>query len=363
MKHKSLFYQGAVLTVFILSCLINTAQANDQKVIIKVGTLAQKDVSAMRYIGESFFPEITKVTNEQVAFDVYWGGVMGDEEDYVGKMRTGQLQGAAVTASGGIANAVCPDLSVLGLPFLFNAWAFDEVDYVVGKTRPYLLKEAEKRGFKILVISDVDFDQIYSTKHNIKTIEDIKRAKILTWYGPLENKMLQSLGVSPIPVNVPEVVSSIKTGICNMAISPSMWWVGAQLYTDTKYVNPIPIRFVPAVIIINLSTWNKIPEKHQQAMNTVCAKFEKGFKKVIRECNQKSYKAMIKYGIKEVKVEPEELARFKKATRPVWNELAGKIYSKKILDDVIGLLKEYRENKKNVALNNDGNKDKTDTDS
>ena len=361
MKRNNLFFQGIVLTVFVFTCLINTARADDQKVVLKLASLAQKGVSAMAYLDKNFFPEITKATDGVVVFDIYWGGVMGDEVDYIDKMRTGQLQGGIVTASGGIAKAVSPDLSVLGLPFLFNAWAWDEADYVTGKIKPHLLKEAEKRGFKILAISDVDFDQIYSTKNNIETIEDIKGSKILTWFGPLENKMLKSLGVSPIPVNVPEVVSSIKTGICNMAISPSMWWVGAQLYTDTKYVNPIPIRYVPAVIVINLDAWNKIPEKHQKPMATLCAKFEKEFKNVIRKCNDKSYRAMIKYGIKEVKVTPAELARFKKATRPVWDELAGDVYSKEILDEVIGLLKDYRKNKDNVALNKNISKTKIDS--
>ena len=346
MKIKGLFFKRVFLIVFAVSCLINTAwaenQKEDQKTVLKFATLGQKGISIMAYIDEVFFPEIASATGGQVVFDVYWGGVMGDEEDYIGKMRTGQLQGALVSASGGITAAVCPDLSVLELPFLFNAWAFGEVEYVTDKIRPRLLKEAEKRGYKILLITAIDFDQIYSTKHNIKTIEDIRGAKMLTWFGPLENKMLKSLGVSPIPVNVPEVVSSMKTGIANMAISPSMWWVGAQLYPDTKYVNPLPIRYVPGLGVLNLDAWEKMPDKYKESIEALLVKNEKKFKQVMRDCNEKSYKAMIKYGIKEVKVTPEELERFKKATRPVWDTLAGKSYSREILDEVIGYLAEYR---------------------
>ncbi len=350
MKIKELFFKTVFLTVFALSCLINTAWSEDQKTILKFATLGQKGISIMVYLEEDFMPKIKNVTDGNVIFDVYWGGVMGDEEDYIGKMRTGQLQGAMVTASGGITSAVCPDLSVLELPFLFNAWAFDEVEYVTDKIRSRLLKEAEKRGYKILVIIGVDFDQIYSTKQNIETIEDIRKAKILTWFGPLENKMLQSLGVSPIPVNVPEVVSSMKTGIANMAISPSLWWVGAQLYPDTKYVNPIPIRYVPGMLVLTSDAWNNIPGKHQNAIEALLVKSEKKFVEVIRDCNEKSYKAMIKYGIKEVKVAPEELERFKEATRPVWDELAGKSYSREVLDEVIGYLAEYRSGKQVNAI-------------
>ena len=349
MKGRKIFSKKLILTILFFGLVVNTAMADNQKIVFKLATLGQKGISAMVYLDETFFPELTKASKGKVLFDVYWGGVMGDEEDYIGKMRTGQLQGALVTASGGIANSICPDISVLELPFLFNEWGWDEVDFVKNKIRPHLLKEAEKRGYKILLILDVDFDQIYSTKQNIETIEDIKAAKMLTWFGPLENKMLKSLGVSPIPVNVPEVVSSIKTGIANMAISPSLWWVGAQLYPDTKYVNPLPLRYVPGMVVVSLDAWNKIPEDSRIPMEASLFEHEKNLQEVFKKCNDKSYKAMIKYGIKEVKVTPEELDRFKKATRPVWDELAGISYSREILDEVIGLLEEYRKNKQKIA--------------
>ncbi len=349
MKSKGTFFQKVMLMIFVYGCLINTAWADGQKTVIKLACLAQKGVSAMSYLDETAFPGFTNATDGEVVFDIYWGGLMGDEEDYISKMRTGQLQGALLSGSGGVTSSVCPDLSVVELPFLFNEWAWDEVDYVMDKIRPHLFKEAEKKGFKLLLISNVDFDQIYSTKHNIASMEDIRGAKMLTWFGPLENKMLKAIGVSAIPVNVPEVVSSMKTGICNMAIAPSMWWVGAQLYTDTKYVNPLPIRYVPGLVVWSMDVWNKISEKNKKNINVAGVEYERGFKKKIKESNEKAYNAMLRYGIKEVKVSPEELVRLKKATRPVWDELAGKVYSREILDEVIGLLENYRKNKKNVA--------------
>ncbi len=345
MKQKELFFQKVILTIFVLCFFVTTSWADNNEIVIKLATLPQKGLSITVYVEETFLAGLTKAAEGQVKFDVYWGGVMGDEEDYIGKMRTGQLQGAFVSASGGITNMICPDLCVLSLPFLFNAWAWDEVNYVKNKIREHLYKEAEKRGYKILILINADFDQIYSTKQNIATIEDIKAAKFLTWYGPLENKVLQSLGVSPIPVNVPEVVSSIKTGIADMVISPTLWWVGAQLYPDTKYVNPLPIRFLPMIFVVTNDVWNEIPEKHRKAMEALFPKSETGLESLALTGNKKAYNAMLNYGLKEVKVKPEELARFKNATRSVWDELAGKSYSREFLDEVIGHLDDYRKNK------------------
>jgi TRAP-type C4-dicarboxylate transport system substrate-binding protein len=267
---------------------------------------------------------------------------MGDEEDYIEKVRVNQLQGAMVTASGGITEAVCPDMAVLQLPFLFNPWAWDEVKYVRDNIRDELFEMAKKRGYKIIIFMDLDFEQLYSTKYKIDSLESLQKAKVLTHAGRLEDLMLRSLGISPVPVNVPEVVSSVRTGIINVAISPSLWWVGAQLYPVTKYVNPLPIKYAPGLMVLSLEAWEKLSEKNRQAISNVLPGLEEEANVAIKDCNEKSYKAMVKYGVKEIHLSEKEMILFKKKTRPLWDEMAGDIYSREILDKVMNLLKEYR---------------------
>lgn len=335
-----------ILTVSCLTLMFMFYSSSaTAQTILRMASLGQKGISAMIYLDKTFFPTIEKVTDNEVKFDVYWGGIMGDEEDYLEKMRIDQLQGGMVTASGGITEIVCPDMAVLELPFLFNPWAWDEVKYVQDNIRDDLYCIAEKNGYKILIWLGVDFDQLYSTKHKIDTLENLQKSKLLTWFGPLEDRVLKALGVSPVPVNVPEVVSSMKTGITNVAISPSLWWVGAQLYTDTKYVNPLPLRYVPGMIVLSMQAWNRLSAKNREAITKVIPEMEQGLNNAIRECNEKSYNAMLKYGIEEVHLSKEQLALFKEKTRPVWDEMAGEVYSKEILEKVQKLLKEYRSKK------------------
>jgi len=44
--------------------------------------------------------EVMKKTDNKVQFKIYPGGVLGDEKDLLRKMKIGQIQGAALTASG-----------------------------------------------------------------------------------------------------------------------------------------------------------------------------------------------------------------------------------------------------------------------
>ena len=43
---------------------------------------------------------------------------------------------------------------------------------------------------------------------------------------------------------------------------------------------------------------------------------------------------------------PDEIKVFKKRTRPIWNKMAGKLYPKKLLDEVIKYRNEYRAKQK-----------------
>jgi hypothetical protein len=55
--------------------------------------------------------------------------------------------------------------------------------------------------------------------------------------------------------------------------------------------------------------------------------------------------ALLKYGMKEVKLTPDEIEVLKKRTRPVWDKLAGKVYSREMLDEILGYRDEYRSKK------------------
>lgn len=332
-----------LLSLLVVEFFLSSLMAEKKpKYKWKFATLGQDSIKMVSILTVDFTQDVLKATNGEVKLIWYMGGTMGDEEDYVAKMRIDQLQGAGIT---GTANAmVCPGISVLELPFLFNNWP--EVHYVRKKMRPTIDKTAEKNGFKVLAMMDVDFEHFYSTKYPMRSPEDFKKSKVLSWHGPLEAEVIKALGGSPIPVNVPEVVPSTRSGVTDAAISPSFWWLAAQLYTITKYINPVPIRYDPGVFIVSMKAWKKIPVSHQNAIMSLIGDLEKFINVEIRKLCADALQGMIKYGCIEVKMSPEEIDVFKKRTKPVWEKMVGKAYSREWLNEVVGHLKTYRAQKR-----------------
>jgi TRAP-type C4-dicarboxylate transport system substrate-binding protein len=337
------FFMGALSQVAWGADNVKQIRNGKTVYVCKMGTLAPEGVGWAALIKTMITPGILKATNGQVVLDWYWGGTMGDDQDILAKMRNMQLQGGAFSGQGLV--MACPEIALMELPFLFEN--YDEVEYVYSKLRPRISQWFEKRGYHLIVLAEQDFDQIYSTKIPIKTPDDFRNSRVLTWYGPLEERTLKALGASPLPIRVPEVAASIRTGVCDTFIAPGIWAVGTQMYTVMKYINPMHIRYSPAGGVIMLSTWNILPKDLQVAIDNYAITVEKEFRQKVRESNEKCLKAMYKYGMKEVKMTPAEIDVMKKRLAPVWDEFAAKgYYSKAELIEVKGLLAEFRAKKR-----------------
>jgi TRAP-type C4-dicarboxylate transport system substrate-binding protein len=335
---KRAIFFGLVLFFCIGGIVIPNTYAKQVKYNLKIATLAPKSVGWAKNIVKIIHPAIDRVTDGNVKLKWYWGGVMGDDKDYIQKMKIGQIDGAALTGQGTV--LACPEMAVLELPFMFRS--FDEVDYVRERMMDRFDAAAEKHGYKIIVWADQDFDQIYSVKYEMNSFDDFRKAKIITWYGTLEQKVLAKLGSSPVPVGVPEVVSSMRQGIADSFIGPAIWLVGSQMYTMVKYVNPLKIRYSPATSFVSVEFWNSLPKEYRQALKGIRSNEVVEFAKACRSDTEKAFDAMVKYGLNVSKMEPEVLKAMEDKTREVWYEMVGKEYDKSLLDELLANLKEFR---------------------
>ncbi|MFH2098426.1 MAG: TRAP transporter substrate-binding protein DctP, partial [Pseudomonadota bacterium] len=114
-----MFKKWSFFTAILACCLaisfLSARPAQAERYRWKVATLAPKQVGWALTWQNLVTPWLDRATNSQVVIKVYWGGVMGNDDDYIRKMHIGQLHGAGVTGVG--ANLACPEFSVVGLPF------------------------------------------------------------------------------------------------------------------------------------------------------------------------------------------------------------------------------------------------------
>ena len=307
----------------------------------KLATLAPKEFGFSKYAQEVIYPRLEAVSNGTVKVKVYWGGVMGDDEEYIKKMRIGQLQAAALSSQGTI--MACPEFSVVELPFLFRSYS--EVDYIRRKmfsTFEFLFKS---HGFKLGSWIDQDFDPVYSRDIPIASLEDFAKVRFGAAHGRMEEMLLKTLGTTSVPLNVPEAPAAIRAGVVNAGIAPTIFVVGAQLYTSYKYFTDIKIRYSPAATIITQKAWSELPPKIQKAMDAENEQGTRNLNAMIHNANEKFLKALLEYGVKSVPVSPENLAKIKKRALTLYGQLANDMFPLELLQEITQYLAEYRAGK------------------
>jgi len=339
MKKYFKYYIIIVAIISIVVCNSSSVYAKRDKYIIRIATLAPKAVGWAKHIREILIPGLRKETNHEVKLKFYWNGTLGEEEDYVRLMKEDKLDGAAFSAHGAL--LACPEMAVLELPFLFQN--YDEVDYIRQKMINEFDQIIENNGFKMVLWTDQDFDQIYSTKYPLETIEDFQKATFVSCFGSLEKAVLESFGVNPVVRSIKQGSTDIRKDKMNAFIGPALWVVGSQIYSKVKYINPMKIRYSPSTALISLKAWNRIPEEYRKKIQLFRDREMVEFCKKNRQDSMKAYQAMVKYGAQVTTMDPEDFKKVQDRCRSLWYRLAGKLYDVKTLEKLLAHLKEYRE--------------------
>ena len=330
------------ICMFVLLMPPASAESTKEKFIMKIATMAPKSVGWAKHIRNIIHPAIKKYSDDQVGFQYYWGGSLGNDADYIKLMQSGQLDGAALSGQGVV--LAIPEMAVMELPFIFKN--FEEIDYIRPKMTPTFDRIAASHGYKIIAWADQDFDQIYSSGYKMVSLEDFKKAKMLSWYGVLEEKLFDKLGADYKRSDVGQVSGLIRKGVCDTAIMPALWIVGSQLYTILKYVNPMPIRYSPAMTLCTTKRWHAIPKHLRVSLKKNKQEPMRQFRLKVREDTEKALQAMSNYGIELTFMPEDEHAKIKAKSREFWYEMAGQQYSRELLEELLAHLSQFRKQSK-----------------
>ncbi len=329
-------------TFLVLLLLIATAgNAASKTRVIKLATLAPEG-SAWTEIFNNLNTELKEKTNNGVRLKIYPGGVLGDEKDMIRKMYVGQIHGAVLTSAG--LSTIFSEMDVFQIPFLFKT--YDEVDYVLDKMDRFFKKGFEDKGYILPAWTEGGFIRLMSTKP-MASLDDLRKAKVWTWEdAPMAKAIFDEAGISAIPLSLPDVQVGLQTGLVEVVYAPPSGAISLQWFTKTKFITDLPLMYLIGGIVIKKNIFKKLSPAHQQVLLELCSKYMDQLKLVVRQENQEAIKVMSKHGVKLIRPSEEQIKEFKEVSARAMKRQIGKSFSKKIKDEVIGYVEEYRETKK-----------------
>jgi TRAP-type C4-dicarboxylate transport system substrate-binding protein len=338
-KYKFL-WTGFILAMLCISILAgySPAEAGGKKHRIKFATLAPEGTSWMKQM-RSFSKEVSKQSNNTVSFKFYPGGVSGDERDVIRKMRIGQIHAAGFTGVG--LGEILPEVRVLDLPFLFESDA--QILHVYEKMNDYFAGKFEEKGYVLLGWVPVGWVYFFS-KNNIQTVADLKKSRPWMWEGdPLVEKTYSALGVRPVPLSITDVLLSLQTGMIDTVYASSQGALALQWFTKIKTMSQIRMGYATGGVLITKKKFNKLSAEQQKTLKSLGKHHLNQLGEKIRQENESSVKVMTDNGVllapKPSSTQAEE---FRRAGANAREKLAGTLFPKKLLDQVLGYMKEVK---------------------
>ncbi len=299
---------------------------------IKIAHIAPEGSTWDRILKE-FNQELQEKTDNRVSFQIYSGGVAGDDKNVLSKVRIGQLDGGGFTGVG--MGTILPEIRILDLPFfLTNEGEFERVR--TGLT-PYYKKAFAEKGFILIGWMDVGYVYFYSAKP-INNLKELQKTKVWTWEGdPLAQICLEEIGVRPVPLSIVDVMMGLNTGMIDTVFNTPLGAVSFQWYVRTKYQTSTPFGFITTALLVRQKKFEKISIDDQ---NTLLALFEKHFKglsQLIRKQNIEATEVMEQRGIQAVIWPEADITELKTSSERVMKNLIGKQYPQSLLDKAFQL--------------------------
>ena len=333
-------HRPALILFFALLFTTATAQATTFKIatIAPDGTTWMKEMRAGAKL-------IEEKTEGRVELKFYPGGVMGNYRSVMKKIRLGQLQGGAMT--GGELSSVYPDMQVYSLPLVFDSYA--EIDFVRPRIDPLLKKGLEEKGFVCLGISEGGFAYLMSNTP-IKSIPELQSHKVwIPENDRLSDALFKKMGVSPIPLPLPDVYTGLQTGLINTVGGTPMGALAFQWHTRLGAITDVPLGYLIGVLVVDKKSFDRISPADQKIVKDVMNDIFKRMDTLNREDNIKAIEALKNQGIQFVSPSKEELALWKKYAQEVIEEAGTIASSPAIHGKVQELLIEYRQQQLKTA--------------
>ncbi len=319
----------------VLTALIVFSPSNG--LTIKLGSLAPNGSPWDKGLRE-IAAEWTRISGGKVELKIYPGGVAGDEEDMIRKMRIGQLNAAGMTGVGMC--RIFSGILAVQLPLLVRT--DEELYWVLEKMKPEFEKQLESKGFTVLVWSKVGWVHFFSKKPVVRP-DDLRAQKMFIWAGDADGvQAWKDAGFHPIPLQVTDMMSALQSGMVEtFTVSPlsaaSYQWFGMAK-------NMCGMKWAPLIggIVISSATWKRVPADLRPKLLAAAERIGNSMQKEIDEADGAAVVVMKQHGLVVHPVPPEAVEEWRSATREAFAKLVGKSFDKASYEQVKRHLEDFR---------------------
>jgi TRAP-type C4-dicarboxylate transport system substrate-binding protein len=298
---------------------------------LRIATLAPKN-SAWGKVFRVWQKAVAQKSKGRLALEVYYNAVQGDEDSMVGKMKTGQIDGAALTSVG--LSRVEKNVLVLQLPGVVDGWS--ELDKARAAVGPELEKRFAARGFTVAGWGDVGLVRQMSKGFAVRRPSDVRGKRPAVWRNePMGPTVYAKIGsVVPVPVSPMEVLPALRSHKVNIVNAPAL---AAEQLQWTPYLDHVASRSSVCAIggsLFRTKALEALPADMREMLDDLQARMTKANKKRIRRMDDAAYKRLTKK-MKVVDLSDDDVKEWRKVLIPAVKQLSQGTLDKGLVERVL----------------------------
>lgn len=329
-----------VVAVAAAAFLYPGANASDASaegpVVIRYASLAPPG-SAFGKILKAWGRQFKKETEGRAQLRFYTGGSQGDERDFIRKIRAGQLDAAGISTTG--MSMIVRPILVLTAPGLITE--FEQLYYVREKLSDRFVEMFRTGGFELLAWGDGGQNRLFSTEPFEKP-SDLKSVRPWAWKDdPVFAGYLNVIGANPVRVGANEVYGGLQTRMIDTVPASCIVAVAVQWYTKLDYMAKQNLNLIIGGSIIKKEVFEELSPGDQKVLVDTAERAARAMDKIVVRDDERACQTLIERGIKEIDLNPHK-AEWDSVAKKARLALAGRVYSKSLLDEVTKLAAEKK---------------------
>jgi tripartite ATP-independent transporter DctP family solute receptor len=227
--------------------------------VIKMGhgqVVAHPVHQAMVFLGK----RLEEKSGGTIKVKVYPNQQLGTERELLELLQIGSLGMTKVSTAS--LEAFSPEISVLGLPYLFRDDAHI-AQVLQGQIGKELLLSAEKYWLRGLCFYDAGKRSFYSKSKPIESPADLKGLKIRVMESKSAINMVRGMGGSPTPVAYGELYTALQQGIVDAAENNPPSFYNSRHYEVCKFYSIDEHTAIPDVVLVSTKVWSELSPEEQ----------------------------------------------------------------------------------------------------
>jgi TRAP-type transport system periplasmic protein len=289
--------------------------AAQQKIQI-AGNFAAEHPSSVA-VEQVFKKELARLTNNQLAVDVFPAMQLGGAKENVDAVRSGTL--AITWVGAAYLSRIAPELEAISLPFVFpsSEVAFRVMDGPVGAA---IDKKLLARGFVSLGWMEHGMRHVTNSKLPIKSMADLKGMKIRLQPNEAHLATFRALGANPVAMDVKELYSALEQRVVDGQENPYTV-ISADRFSEVqKHLTNTSHFFDVIAVVASKRAFEQLTPDHQKAVRQAMAETIVYQRKLAKEVEVKRL-ADLKGKMTFTELSPQAREEMRRATAPVIEEV------------------------------------------